>query len=90
MIGDDRHALYVGWVLGIAMRNGVDARPVLNDDGNYTDHLEVCVPDAKITITVIVPPPPEDWSLESTPDSRGRRDAASHSLAAPTNDPIAR
>ena len=63
---DDRHALYVGWVLGCAMRAGVDARPVVDDDGNYTDRLVIELPDqaepVAYTITVVVPPPPDDWS----------------------------
>ena len=31
---DDRHALYVGWVCGIAWRNGIEAVPVTDDAGN--------------------------------------------------------
>ena len=40
-IVDDRHALYIGWVVGIAMRNGIAASPTVDDDGNYTDRLTV-------------------------------------------------
>lgn len=58
-----RHALYVGWVLGIALRHDVLATPVLDEDENYTDHLEVYVPANGVTITVIVPPPPDDWEI---------------------------
>lgn len=62
---DDNHNLYVGWVLGIALNNGLDATPVLDDAGNYTDRLFISFRerlDDRITITVVVPPPPQDWS----------------------------
>lgn len=57
---DDRHALYVGWVMGIALRNGVPATAVIDDDGNYTDRIEI--PWGELgSLTVVVPPPPGDW-----------------------------
>jgi hypothetical protein len=59
---DDRHSLYVGWVIGVGMRHGIDLRPVVDDEGNYTDHAELRVRD-DLTITFVVPPPPDDWSL---------------------------
>lgn len=58
----ERHTLYVGWVLGIALRNGVAAQPVLDDAGNYTDRL--VVPLGEHSVTVVVPPPPVDWELK--------------------------
>ena len=62
----DRHALYVGWVCGIAMRNGIYVRNVLDDDGNYTDRITVELYDptqrpVKVTMTLVIPPPPDDW-----------------------------
>lgn len=65
---DDRHALYIGWVLGCAMRAGVGVRPVIDDEGNYTDKLELVLPKGRlgkvdVTVTFIVPPPPEDWTF---------------------------
>lgn len=60
---NDRHALYVGWTLGIAMRHGIAARPVVDGNGDYTDLLLIEAPDG-ITITLAVPPPPDDWVLE--------------------------
>jgi len=63
---DDRHALYVGWVLGLAMREGLPARPVTDEAGNYTDRLTLdlgVVPDDGFTVTVVVPPPPDDWTF---------------------------
>ena len=59
--GGDRHALFVGWVVGIAMRRGVDVQVVVDDDGNYTDRL--IVPIGDLGLTVIVPPPPDDWEF---------------------------
>ena len=59
---DDRHALYVGWVLGLAMRNGLPARPIVDDAGNYTDRLVVDLKPG-MTITLVVPPPPDDWTF---------------------------
>lgn len=56
---DDRHALYVGWVLGTAHKHG--AEPVLDEDGNYTDRISV--PIGAQSITVLVPPPPAHWKL---------------------------
>lgn len=62
---NDRHTLYVGWVLGIALSNGVDAVPVLDEAGNYTDRLEITLSGGNpaVTIAVIIPEPPEDWEL---------------------------
>lgn len=68
MITSDRHALYVGAVLGLAMRHGLDLIPVVDEYGNYTDELMLSLADATgmlpITVTVVVPPPPEDWTLK--------------------------
>jgi hypothetical protein len=66
----DRHALFVGWVLGIALRNAVPLEPVIDDAGNYTDRLRLTLETGDytdrppITITVLVPEPPDDWTLE--------------------------
>ncbi len=60
LFDSDRHALYCGWVAGIAMKHGFDMRIVTDDEGNYTDHFVINLrPYA--TVTVIVPPPPDDW-----------------------------
>lgn len=58
---DARHAAYTGWVLGIAIENGLPAEPVLDDDGNYTNELAIKWANAQRTIVVVVPPPPEEW-----------------------------
>lgn len=63
MIDSDRHALYIGWVLGLAMRHGLPFKPEVDDEGNYTDRLVLDL-TATQQITVVVPPPPEDWSLD--------------------------
>jgi hypothetical protein len=61
---DDRHTLYVGWVLGAALRNGLTAYPVLDDAGNYTDRITIPFGADSVTLTVVVPYPPEDWTLD--------------------------
>jgi len=59
---NDRHALYVGWVLGIALQHDLPFSPVVDDDGNYTDRLLWEV-SATLTIEVVVPEPPDGWML---------------------------
>lgn len=56
---DDRHNLYVGWVMGIAARHGFMPEPVRDEAGNYTDRITLPIGDHEIT--VVVPPPPADW-----------------------------
>lgn len=60
----ERHALFVGSVLGLAMRNGLHVTPVADDDGNYTDQMVIDF-DRGLRVTVVVPPPPDDWSFEN-------------------------
>jgi hypothetical protein len=63
---DDRHALYVGWVIGIAQRQGIEAVPVADEAGNYTDRILVRLPSTgrgTVTLTLVVPPPPPEWTL---------------------------
>lgn len=59
---DDRHAIYVGWVLGSLIRTSSQVRPVLDDRGNYTDRIEVRLPGVGY-VGLIVPEPPDDWVL---------------------------
>jgi hypothetical protein len=59
---DDRHALYVGWVLGMGMRHGVPLSPIINDDGDYTSSLILKIND-RVSITLVVPRPPADWTM---------------------------
>lgn len=61
---DRRHAQYVGWMLGIARRAGLPAQPVLDDAGYCTDEISFPAVNSDINITVVVPPPPEDWTPE--------------------------
>lgn len=60
---NDRHALFVGCVVGIALRNGVPLTPVLDGAGNYTDRLELHLDDGMVA-ELVVPPPPDDWRLD--------------------------
>lgn len=64
---DDRHALYVGAVLGVALKHGVPLRPTMDDDGNYTDRLTLDIDS--VTVTVVVPPPPADWTIADWNDA---------------------
>ena len=61
----ERHAIYVGWVLGIARRHDLPLEPVFDEAGNYTDRLAIDIPRAggRIRIVLVVPPPPPGWSL---------------------------
>lgn len=63
---DDRHALYAGAILGIAMKHGLNLRPCIDTEGNYTNHLRLSLEDpaeVPVVIELIVPPPPDDWSM---------------------------
>jgi hypothetical protein len=64
---DGRHAMYAGWIAGIAIRNGVQVDPVLIDD-QVTDQFDVIIPRPghriEVRVIVVVPPPPDDWSLD--------------------------
>lgn len=59
---DDRHALYVGWVLGIAAKHHLAFEPEADGEGNYTDRLLYGVRPG-LTLTLVVPPPPDDWEV---------------------------
>jgi len=59
----ERHALYCGWVLGLAMRYGIPARPVVTAEGEYTNRL-TCEVEGGATVTLVVPPPPDDWTFD--------------------------
>jgi hypothetical protein len=64
----DRHALYVGWVVGMARKHGLRVIPVIDDHGDYTDHIEVELPANETRygidhITVVIGAPPEEWHL---------------------------
>lgn len=65
---EGRHALFVGWICGLAIKQGLPMIPVANNDGRYTDTLELSLEPTKpgrprIAVRVIVPPPPDDWTL---------------------------
>ena len=66
---DDRHALYAGWVAGIAAQNGLSVMPVTDSEGNYMARIRLKFEDrngSELTTTaieLIVPCPPYDWNL---------------------------
>lgn len=61
----DAHALYCGWVLGLALKHGLTVFPNTDADSNYLPELVIEMPtEASIQyLTVIIPPPPDDWRL---------------------------
>jgi hypothetical protein len=65
VIRDDRHALYIGWVIGAAMRAGVNVEVLADEDGNYTGELRF--PSDLGRIVLVVPYPPDDWTLADDP-----------------------
>jgi hypothetical protein len=58
----ERHALYTGMILGLAMRHGVALAPTIDAAGDYTSELALEL--GKITVTLKVPEPPPDWDPE--------------------------
>ena len=64
---NDRHALYCGWVVGLAMRHGLLVSLVDDEEGNHTDHMRVFLGDAfgeRFIVDLVVPEPPVDWTFE--------------------------
>ena len=59
----DRHVLYAGWVMGQMLRSGLPFEPVLDPEGNYTNRVTVGPPQGGQRITLVIPPPPDDWDL---------------------------
>ena len=61
----DTHALYIGATLGSMMRFGLDANPVVDAYRDYTDGIELLLPELPegTHVTVIVPEPPEGWTI---------------------------
>lgn len=55
------HALYVGWVLGSALRHNLPFQPVVDAFNNYTDRLRLVL-SPTVTVEVVVPQPPEGWT----------------------------
>lgn len=69
---DDRHALYAGWIAGIAMRNGYKVE-IITDGPDFTDKIILHLPalanqsGPKATtarVFLAVPYPPDDWTFE--------------------------
>ena len=58
---NDSHALYCGYVIGIALLRGVKLEPAIDAWGDYTDRVMMLIGDT--VITFIVPPPPANWKV---------------------------
>ena len=71
---DERHALYVGYIIGRAMRHGLTLLPV-QDAGDATDTVRLYLPDRPGAllghVDLIVPYPPADWRFVAGPDVAG-------------------
>ena len=59
-----RHAHYAGWVIGLAQGHDLPVEPELDDNGNHTDRFTLAL--GGHTITLVVPPPPDDWEPPAT------------------------
>lgn len=53
------HALVAGMVVGLAIKHGIDLRPVVDEAGNYTAEALLVVPDLpdNVTVRLIIEPP---------------------------------
>jgi hypothetical protein len=60
---DARHPLFVGAVAGLARRHGLDVSSEVDDEGDYTDRIIIRFGEASVTL--IVPPPPAGWTLDT-------------------------
>jgi hypothetical protein len=58
---DDEHALYVGWVIGSLVKQGMRVLPVCDEHGNYTAIIDVFLGAGAHVVTLHVPPPSQDW-----------------------------
>lgn len=55
-----RHALYVGWIAGLAARYRLPLQPCWDDSGDYAPELELAVSDT-VRVRLVVPEPPAEW-----------------------------
>jgi hypothetical protein len=85
---DERHALYVGAVCGLAIYHGLDIVGDVDDQGDWTDRIVIRFSD-EVYVTVIVPPPPDDWTLDSWKPGHRDRDDPSYceTCGGPCRDP---
>jgi len=60
----DNHALYCGQVLGLMMKAGLPFEPVVDDDGDLTNRVTVATSLPNLTITLLIPPPPDGWKMD--------------------------
>lgn len=50
---DANHALKTGMVLGVLLRNGIDALPGIDEDGDYTNVVEFSHEDVQFRVQVL-------------------------------------
>jgi hypothetical protein len=77
--GNDRHALYYGWVVQQAKNTlGDSVQVVTDDDCNYTPYIDIHFTPADVTLRLMVPAPPAGWDpfgsapATTTPDTKGK------------------
>lgn len=64
---NDTHILYAGWIMGMAIRHGLDVAPVCDEEGIVTPRLQIHLPGRSdmetIRVELVIPPPPPDWKM---------------------------
>lgn len=67
----DEHALLCGMVWGLAMKYGLPMNPTQDDDGNYTDTMELVLPSStrngpEVHVFLVVQPPAPTHDADRT------------------------
>lgn len=50
---NDQHALVTGMVVGLLNRHGLAAEPIVDDDGDYTDVIEIAHDNYEFRVKVL-------------------------------------
>jgi hypothetical protein len=59
---NERHALYVGWVVAQMMvMTRMNARPVGDDNGDWLPRVRIIMDDPKKSFELEIPEPDPDW-----------------------------
>ena len=64
------HTLYAGFVMGLAIRQGLDVSPIHDEHGVVTPKLQLHLPghhdNETYRIVLVIPPPPDDWRFTTS------------------------
>lgn len=67
------HALQAGMFLGVLARHGINAEPVMDDEGNYTSKVKIHEAPGffmnSVTITITIDPPVSETGQKGAPDA---------------------